>query len=65
MPTDLRNTNREISRNTEKYQQICWKAKLALTVPVTNASPERGGSTIKRIKTRNRCSMKNDLQMLC
>ena len=36
-------------------------AKLVLTVPVTNAWPERGGSAIKRIKTRNRSSMKNDL----
>ena len=45
----------------EEYQQICWMAKLALTVPVTNAWLVRGGSTIKRIKTRNRSSMKNDL----
>ena len=35
-------------------------AKLALTVPVTNAWLEHGGSAIKRMKTRNRRSMKND-----
>ena len=49
------------SSEAEEYQQICWMAKLALTVPVTNAWLVRGGSTIKRIKTRNRSSMKNDL----
>ena len=46
---------------TEEYQQICWMAKLALTVPVTNAWPEVGGSDVRRIKTRNWSSMKNDL----
>ena len=35
----------------EEYQQICWMAKLALTVPVTNAWLERGGDAIKRMKT--------------
>ena len=49
----------------EEYQQICWMIKLALTVPVTNTWPERGGSAIKRIKTRNRSSMKNDLLNVC
>ena len=41
----------------EEYQQICM-AKLALTVPVANEWPERGGSAIKRIKTCIRSSMK-------
>ena len=49
----------------EEYQQICWIAKLTLTVPVLtvtlNAWPECGGSAIKKIKTRTRSSMKNDL----
>ena len=35
----------------EEYQQICWMAKLALTVPVINAWLERGGDAIKRMKT--------------
>ena len=46
---------------TEEYQQISWMEKLALTVPVTKTWPEHGGSAIKRIKTRNKSSMKNDL----
>ena len=33
--------------------------KLALTVPVTNAWPDGGVETIKRIKTCNKSSMKN------
>ena len=44
----------------KEYQEICWKAKLTSTVPVTNAWRERGGSAIKTIKTRNRSSMKYD-----
>lgn len=36
-------------------------AKLVLTVTVTNAWPDCGGSAIKRIKARNRSSMKNNL----
>ena len=36
-------------------------AKLAIIVPVTNAWRERGASTVKRIKSTQRSSMKNDL----
>ena len=45
----------------EEYQQICWMAKFALSMPVTNAWSECGGSAIKGIKTHNRSSIKNDL----
>ena len=36
-------------------------AKLAAIVPITNAWPERGASAVKRIKSRQRSTMKNDL----
>ena len=36
-------------------------AKLAMLVPVTNTWPERGASAVKRIKSRSRSAMKNDL----
>ena len=35
--------------------------KLAAIVPITNAWPERGASAVKRIKSRQRSTMKNDL----
>ena len=37
-------------------------AKVACVTPVTNAWPERGASAVKRIKSRTRSTMKNDLQ---
>ena len=35
--------------------------KLSMIVPVTNAWPERSASAVKRIKSRQRSTMKNDL----
>lgn len=43
------------------YDIIVQMAKIACVTPVTNAWPERGASAIKRIKSRSRNSMKNDL----
>ena len=43
------------------YQKVKELAKLAIIVPVTNAWPERGASAVKRIKTRQRSTMKNDM----
>ena len=34
---------------------------MSLIVPVTNAWPEHGGSAVKRVKSRTRSTMKNDL----
>ena len=45
----------------ENYCLIAKFAKTALIVPVSNAWPERGASTVKRVKTRMRSTMKNDL----
>ena len=45
----------------EVFPSIIELAKIATIVPVTNAWPERGGSAIKRIKSRTRSAMKNDL----
>lgn len=35
----------------EKYPLISQLAQIALTVPMSNAGPERGASCLKRIKT--------------
>ena len=36
-------------------------AEVCLTLPVSNAWPERGASAIKRLKTRLRSNLKNDM----
>lgn len=43
------------------FPVIIELAKIAITIPVTNAWPERGASAVKRIKTRQRSTMKNDI----
>lgn len=47
------------------YQQLCpcllELAEVCLSLPVSNAWPERGASAIKRLKTRLRSTLKNDL----
>ena len=35
-------------------------AEVCVTLPVSNAWPERGASAIKRLKTRLRSTLKND-----
>ena len=42
------------------YPIISSIAKIAYIIPVSNAWPERGGSAIKRIKTHNRSTMKDE-----
>ena len=48
-------------KNEDDFQKVVELAKIANIVPVTNAWPERGASAVKRIKTRQRNTMKNDL----
>ena len=43
------------------YQELVNIAMIVISLPVSNAWPERGDSAIKRIKTRLRCSLKNDM----
>ena len=43
------------------FPKIVDLAKIAAIVPVTNAWPERGASAVKRIKSRTRSQMKNEL----
>ncbi len=43
------------------YPLIRHVAQVALTIPVTNAWPERGASLVKLVKTRLRSRMNNDL----
>ena len=45
----------------QEFSLIIKYAKIAITVPVTNAWPERGASAVKRIKSRLRSTMKMDL----
>ena len=47
--------------NEETFNMICDVAKVALVTPITNAWPERGASAVKRVKTRSRSTMKNDM----
>ena len=48
-------------REDDEQSWVIQLAKIASIVPVTNAWAERGGSAIKRIKSRSRSLMKNDL----
>ena len=45
----------------DEFCHITSIVKTAIVTPVSNAWPERGGSAIKRIKSRSRSSMKNDM----
>ena len=40
---------------------LLYLAKLCLSLPVSNAWPERGASAVKRLKTRMRSRLKNDM----
>lgn len=51
-------SNHHVKQN---YQELVNIAKIVVCLPVSNAWPERGGSAIKRIKTRLRNSLKNDM----
>lgn len=52
-------------RMKSTYQHFCPSllhlAEICLSMPVSNAWPERGASAIKRIKTRLRSTLKNDM----
>ena len=45
----------------EMYRELCHIAKIVICLPVSSAWPERGGSAIKRIKTRLRSCLKHDM----
>ena len=45
----------------QEFGKVVQLAKIACITPVTNAWPERGASAIKRIKSRTRSTMRNDL----
>ena len=46
--------------NFDEYPIINSIAKIAFIITVSNAWPERGGSTIKRIKTNKKSALKSD-----
>lgn len=43
------------------YLKLIWIAEIILSLPVSNAWPERGASAVKRIKSRLRSSMSNQM----
>ena len=43
------------------YPQLSKIADILLSMPVSNAWPERGASALKRLKTRLRSSIRNDI----
>ena len=45
------------------FPHIIELAEICQSMPVSNAWPERGASTIKRIKTRLRSTLKQDMIM--
>ena len=45
----------------KKFKGIAFLAQVSLTVPVTNAWPEREASAVKRVQSCTRSSMKNYL----
>ena len=47
--------------NQSESPLIVLLAKTAIIIPVTNAWPERGASAVKRIETRTRSVMRNDM----
>ena len=52
-------------RMSSTYQYLCpcllELAEVCLSLPVSNAWPERGAAAIKRLKTRLRSTQKNDM----
>ena len=43
------------------YHKLVWIAEIILSLPVSNAWPERGASAVKRIKSRLRSSRSNQM----
>ena len=43
------------------YPKLVWIAEIILSLPTSNAWPERGASAVKRIKSRLRSSMTNQM----
>ena len=48
-------------KDENDFDKIFTLAKIVNIVPVTNVWPELGASAVKRVKSRQRSSMKNDL----
>ena len=43
------------------YPKLVWIAEISLSLPMSNAWPERGASAVKRVKSRLRSSMTNQM----
>ena len=66
-PTEwlLRKVVKEQALLKESYSFLVDAVKICLTQPVSNAVVERGASAIKRVKTRLRNCLKNDMLSAC
>ena len=53
--------NVNIYKDDQDFGKVVQLAKIACITPVTNAWSERGASAVKRIKSRTRSTMRNDL----
>ena len=50
-----------IYKDDQEFGKVVKLAKKACITPVTNAWPKRGASAVKKIKSRTRSTMRNDL----
>ena len=66
-PTEwlLRKVVKEQALLKESYSFLVDAVKICLTQPVSNAVVERGASAIKKVKTRLRNRLKNDMLSAC
>lgn len=66
-PTEwiLRKIVKEQALLRESYSFLVDAAKICLTQPMSNAVVERGASAVKRVKTRLRNRLKNDMLSTC
>lgn len=66
-PTEwiLRKIVKEQALLKESYSFLVDAAKICLTQPMSNAVVERGASAVKRVKTRLRNRLKNDMLSTC
>jgi len=66
-PTEwiLRKIVKEQALLKESYSFLVDAAKTCLTQPMSNAVVERGASAVKRVKTRLRNHLKNDMLSTC
>lgn len=58
---DMEFSLRQLCQSQKQYPLLSEVAEICYSAPVTNAWPERGASAVKRIKTRLRSLLKDDM----